>query len=326
MKDPYTALGVNQTASNEEIKKAYRKLAKKYHPDLNPGNKNAEIKFKEITHANDLIGTPEARSRFDRGETQEQEQEKTQRWEDILRGGAKRGQSSFYESQQKGGRYSENFGKNFNGEDLFQEFFGRKKSQTKKTGDDTHYQITISLEESILGCEKMFTLLNGKTISVKIPAGILQGQKLRFKGLGDKGEGLSSPGDAFIEIQVEPKPGLKRVGNDIIKELPISFIEAIQGSEISIPTFYGPVVLTIPPGVNNGTKLRIKGKGVRLEKEAGNLIVEIKIVMPKEVSPELIAEIKNWQGKFDYNPRDKTTQPNEKHWTEKNEEQYHKNN
>lgn len=316
MKDPYKILGVSKSATEEEIKKAYRKLAKKNHPDLNPGNKQAEARFKDISHAYDLIGTPEERARFDRGETAEQQQDaqaKQQKyWEEALRqGNAGSRKSSFYNTQQNAGRYSHSFGKEFGGEDFFEEIFksaGRQRAKQKK-GNDTIYQMEVSLKDSVIGTEKVVTLPNGKSISVKIPEGITSGTKLRFKGLGEAGIEGSPPGDAFIEIIVTPMKGFKRIGNDIEVEMAISFIEAILGAEITVETLYGSVLLKIPPGVNTGNRLRIRGKGVQSNSGTGNQIVLIKIMMPKKITPELISEIKNWNGKFDYNPRENENIP-----------------
>lgn len=313
MKDPYVILGIPKTASQDEIKKAYRVLVKKNHPDLNPGNKQAEARFKDISVAYDQIGTPEARAKFDRGETPEQQQ---QYWEEAQKKRGQRGsqKSSFYNTQQDHGRYSQSFGEEFGNSDFFEELFrstSRQRSKPQK-GNDTLYQMEISLGDSVVGIEKIITLPNGKSISVNIPAGINSGTKLRFKGLGDPGPVGAPAGDAFIEVIVAPMKGYKRVGNDIEVEVPISFQEAILGAEISIPTFFGPVKLKIPPGVNTGSRLRIRGKGIQSETEKGSQIVLLKIVIPKNISPKLTEAIKSWHGEFDYNPRESTDYQNRK--------------
>lgn len=314
MKDPYKILGVSKSASQDEIKKAYRNLVKKNHPDLNPGNKQAEMRFKEISVAYDQIGTPEARSKFDRGETDEQKQEayseQQKYWEEALKQGrtGSRGEAgrgpSFYNTQQNAGRYSQSFGDEFGGEDLFEELFrGARTRSAPEKGRDTLFQMEISLKDSVLGTEKGISLPNGKNISVKIPAGINSGTKLRFKGLGEPGPRGAANGDAFIEVIVAPMKGFKKVGNDIEVEVAVSFIEAILGADISVPTLYGPIMMKIPPGVNSGSRLRIKGKGVHSGNDVGNQIVKILITMPDKITPELQAAVKNWNGKFDYNPR-----------------------
>lgn len=298
MKDPYQILGVSKTATQEEIKKAYRSLVKKNHPDLNPGNKQAEARFKEISVAYDLIGTPEERAKFDRGETQE-----SFYGSQGNRGGDR---SSYYNTQQNAGRYSHSFADQFGDEDLFEELFRQVRGQgrsTKPTGQDTLYKMEVSLKDAVTGVEKIINLPNGTNLKVKIPPGINSGTKLRFKGHGEKGPGGKTSGDALIEVTVVPTEGFVRTGNDIETEVPISFIEALTGAEISVPTLYGPVMLKIPPGVSTGTKLRIKGKGVQTAESSGSQIVKIKIVMPKVVPPELVAEASKWKEKYNYNPR-----------------------
>jgi DnaJ-class molecular chaperone len=198
MKDPYQVLGLSKTATQEEIKKAYRALAKKNHPDLNPGNKPAEAKFKEIAHAFDQIGTPEARAKFDRGETNQ--------------GAGPDPSSSFYRSQEQGGRYAHSFDQEM-GDDFFESLFGKgrsrghhrgRESSFDYPGEDQLYQMEIDFKESILGGEKVITLPNGKKLQVKIPPGVEAGQKLRFSQQGGPGIGKGPAGDAYVEISVKP--------------------------------------------------------------------------------------------------------------------------
>jgi DnaJ-class molecular chaperone len=296
MKTPYAILGVSKTATQDEIKKAYRSLVKKHHPDLNPGNKKAEEKFKEISHAYDLIGTPEERKKFDNGENIEQQE---QEWQ---------GQQSHRRSSQgpRSDRYSQSFADQFGGEDFFEELFKsqRGQQQQQKSQRDVHYQMDINFRESILGVEKVINLPNGKNLAVKIPPGIISGTKLRFKNQGTQGPNESTHGDAFIEIQVASQEGWTRRGLDLETEVAISFIEGVIGAEISVDTMYGSVMLKIPSGVNTGSKLRIKGKGIKKENEIGNQIVKLKVMLPKIVSPELRTAIANWKGAYDYNPRE----------------------
>lgn len=297
-RNPYQVLGVKVNATQEEIKKAYRALVKKHHPDLNPGNKQIEAKFKEISHAFDQIGTKEARAKYDRGETDEAQYQNAN---------AKHAQwSSYYNTHKNHDRYSHSFADTFENEDFFEHLFGgsrKHKFRTQEINEDVHYQMDISFSDSILGTEKVITLSNGKNLKLKIPPGIMSGTKLRFKGQGNADiEGIP-PGDAFVQINVIPLEGWSRIGNDIEMELPISFMEAILGADVSVSTLHGPVMLRIPPGVSTGTKLRIKGKGIITNESQGNQIVRLKIIMPKKPIPELQNEIKKWSGKFDYNPR-----------------------
>lgn len=303
MTDPYEILGIQKTASLEEIKKSYRKLAKKYHPDLNPGNKEAEKKFKEASHAFDQIGTAEARAKFDRGETSEQQQHQ---YDEYMKNQGQR--QSYHSSQQNGGRYSYSFGEDMGGEDFFENLFGSARGKSRSAGmnlpgEDVIYKMDVEFREAALGAEKTITLPSGKSLQVKIPAGIETGKKLRFKGLGQAGFNNGPAGDAYIEINVKDLSGYKRKGLDVEVEVPISFMEAIAGGEIKVPTLDGEVMLNIPAGVSTGSKLRIKGKGAGSGESRGNQIVVLKVVTPKEVDPALKAAIENLKTQFDYNPR-----------------------
>jgi DnaJ-class molecular chaperone len=309
MMDPYEVLGVSKTATAEEIKKSYRKLAKKYHPDLNPGNKEAEKKFKAASHSFDLIGTPEAKAKFDRGETDEQQQ---RQYDEYMKGQRGRDES-YYNSQKNGGRYSYSFGEDIGGADFFENLFGQSRRGGKRgssaeqemsiKGEDLSYKMEVEFREAALGGEKTITLPNGKNLQVKIPAGIEAGKKLRFKGMGEPGFGRGSAGDVLIEIQVKPLSGFKRTGKDIEVEVPISFIEAIAGGEIKVPTLEGEILMKVPAGVSSGSKLRIKGKGAGAGDTRGSEIVSLKIVSPKQVDPALKSAVENLKAQFDYNPR-----------------------
>lgn len=286
MKNPYEVLGLKQDASQDEIKKNYRKLAKKFHPDLNPGNKEAEKKFKEVSSAFDLIGTKEARAKFDRGERTQQNHDHFDR-------------QSYYDSQHSGGRYSYAFGDDMDSDDFISHLFGRRRSQTR--GEDVIYKMDISFRESARGGEKIITLPDSKTLQVKIPPGIETGQKLRFKGLGRPGSG--GDGDAYIEVNVIPDDNYKREGSDIVSELPVSFLDAITGGEAEVETVDGRVLLKIPSGVTTGSKLRIKGKGIGSGDRRGSHIALIKIVMPRHPDPALVTAARELKNKFNYNPR-----------------------
>jgi DnaJ-class molecular chaperone len=291
MSDPYQILGVTKSASQEDIKKSYRKLAKKYHPDLNPGNKEAEKKFKEVSHAFDLIGTEEARAKFEAGEQAEQQYQG-------------RGGPSFYDTQHDGGRYSYSFGEEMGGADFFENLFGGARHRDINfPGEDIHYKMDVEFKEAALGSEKVITLADGKNLRVKIPAGIESGKKLRFKGKGRAGIGQGAAGDAYVEINVKPLPGFDRKGKDILTELPISFLDAITGGEIEVPTIDGNIMMTIPAGVSTGTKLRIKGRGAGPAENRGHQIVVLKIVMPKNIDPALKEAALNLKDQFNYNPR-----------------------
>jgi DnaJ-class molecular chaperone len=295
MKNPYEILGVSKNASEKEIKQAYRDLAKKHHPDLNPGNKTAEAKFKEISGAYAQIGTAEARGKYDRGETAEQQQERAQE---------QARQYSYYNTQQGGGRYSQSYSQEFD-DDFFASLFrgATGRSQRPSQGEDHMYQMEVDFKDAALGATREILLPTGKKLSVKIPAGIESGAKLRLKHQGGAGSGKAAAGDAYVEITVRPMAGFTRNGNNLQTELPISFQEAILGGEVMTATLDGKVKLKIPAGVSTGTQLRIRGKGVGAEGQRGDQIVALKIVLPEKIDPELQATIRSWGDKFSYDPR-----------------------
>jgi DnaJ-class molecular chaperone len=300
MIDPYKILGISKTATQEEIKKAYRVLVKKYHPDLNPGKEDLNAKFKEVSSAYQFIGSPEAREKFDKGETSEQQQEKYQEQS-----------KSYYNTQQNSGRYSQNFEEEM-GADFFENLFknanSRQKTQNTQDypGENHLYKLDIDFIDAALGADKEITLPTGKRLLVKIPAGINTSTKLKFKGQGGIGHGKGLMGDAFVEINVKPHESFIRDGDTIKSELLISFIEGLLGAEIKVPTIDGSVILKIQPGVNTGTQLRIRGKGVGTGSNRGDHIVILKVVLPSKLNPELQEAVKIWNGKFDYNPRIQT--------------------
>ena len=284
MKDPYVILGVSKTATLVEIKAAYRKLAKKYHPDLNPGNKEFEAKFKEISHSFDLIGTEEARSKYDQGETDEQLRDQHEKRQ-------KKQGPYYHHTQDNDSRYSSAFGGGMD-DDLFANIFGRRENAKQ----DEQYNLEVDFKDAALGTEKTITLPTGKKLQVKIPAGINEGQKLKFKDLGKNG-------DAYVAISIKPSDKFKREGKDIFSEVPVSFFEAINGPEIEVETIDGTVMLKVPANVTTGTKLRIKNKGAGTGETRGKHIVSIKVVMPKDPSQELKEAILHLSTRFNYNPR-----------------------
>ncbi len=308
MKDPYTVLGVSKTATQDEIKTAYRNLAKKLHPDLNPGNKSAEEKFKDIATAYERIGTAEARGKFDRGETEAQQQEQARRYANT-----QDGRGPFYhETQQGGGRYSSAFGEEFGGDEFFENLFraagqgrasGRPGARGMR-GEDHLYQMEIEFRDAVRGAEREIALATGKKLQIKIPPGVETGARLRFKGQGGLGSGATAAGDATIEITVKPLAGFIRVGNDIETELPISFFEALLGAEVKVPTLDGLVMLKVPPGVSTGNRLRVRGKGVAMPSAVGDQIVVLKVMMPKKVEPEFEVAVREWSARYSYNPRE----------------------
>ena len=316
--DPYQVLGVAKTASQDEIKDAYRKLAKKLHPDLNPGNKNAEKKFKEVSVAYDRIGTPENRAKQDRGEFDE-----VPPWGPGA--GAQHRQGPFYyRTQGQGfdqdaqqGRYHFNFGGGGAGgggdfdEDLFEQLFGAsagrargarggaRRGDFKFPGEDTLYSMQVDLKDATLGAEREITLPSGKRLAVKIPSGVTSGTKLRFAGQGELSASGGPPGDAYVEIQVRDDPRFKRQGDELVLEQAVSLTQAVFGGEVRVPTLEGAVLLKIPPRSNSGTRLRIPRKGVynRASASRGDEIVVLRIVLPDRIDPELEEALRQWQAR-----------------------------
>ncbi len=288
--DPYTVLGLQPSASAEEIRNAYRKLARKYHPDLNPGNAKAEAKFKEVNNANELLGSPEKRAKFDRGEIDatgapvHPQHERPQ------------GGPFYYETQHDGGRYASAFG-GFSSE-LFEELLRRQS--------DEHYVLEVDFREAILGGEKELSLPSGKSIKVRIPPGVESGKTLRLRGLGAKANEAADPSDVYIEIKVSPSHIFTRNGQALEMEVPITLYEAVLGAEIKVPTLEKPVLMKVPPRSATGSKLRIKGKGVPAARGStrGDLIVTLKLVMPPHVDSKLEEAIRNAGSSHPYNPRE----------------------
>ena len=300
--DPYTVLGVKRDASQDDIRKAYRALAKKLHPDLNPGNKDAEERFKEVSAAYDLLGDAEKRARFDRGEIDASGAETPRQnyyrdfAEDGPQGGAQR-----YESSAAFADFAES-------DDIFADLFGRRGAggaQLRMRGADLPFHLHVDFLDAVNGATRRLSLPDGSTLDVAIPPGIRDGQMLRLKGKGRPGIGGGPPGDALIEVEIMPHPVFRREGDDIHLELPISLSEAVLGGRVDVPTPTGPVTMTIPKGSNSGTILRIRGKGVgRRDGTRGDEYVTLTITLPKDPDPDLENFVAGWAGGKRYNPRE----------------------
>ncbi len=299
MKNPYDILGVEAKASATEIQKAYRKLAKTLHPDLNPGDKSAEEKFKEVSAAYTLLSDPEKRKRFDAGEidasgAEQRRQPHPRYYRD-------------YAEQDDGHPYTSGAGyADFMDDDALADLLRRaQQARGDRRGQDLQYRLAISFVESIVGADKRLTMPDGGVLDVKIPPGLVDGQTLRLKGKGAPGSGKGGPGDALIEVEVTPDPRFTREGDDISIDVPISLSEAVLGGWIEVPTPTGEVTMSVPKGSNTGTKLRLKGKGApRRGGGAGDEYVRLKVVLPKPPDAELEAFVANWTKGKDYNPRE----------------------
>jgi DnaJ-class molecular chaperone len=297
--DPYSVLGVPRAASADDIAKAYRKLAKKWHPDLNPGDKAAEEKFKQVAAANDILSDPDKRGRYDRGEIDASGQERPQQryYREYADGddGARYRSSAGFEDL---GAFSDLFG------DVFSRRGGRRGGQHfSMRGSDAQYRLEIDFLEAVNGAKKRITLPDGGTLDVTLPAGVADGQVLRLKGKGMPGMGEGEPGDALVEIMIRPHSVFKREGDDILVEVPITFDEAVLGSKVEVPTITGRVFATVPPGANTGQTLRLKGRGIKRKGGHGDQLVKLEVVMPERVDPELKAFAEGWREKHRYDPR-----------------------
>lgn len=294
--DPYSVLGVKRDASEEEIRKAFRKLAKQYHPDLNPGKKEAEARFKAINAAYDLLSDPQKRARYDRGE--------------IDAEGAERPERAYYRRYAEGAA-GEKYGQqhfSFGGDDLddiLGNLFGegaarRRGAGMRRRGSDLRYTLTVDFLDAVNGAKRRLTLAPGRELDVAIPAGIEDGQVLRLQGQGEKGAGGAPAGDALIEVHVAPHPFFRRDGDDIRVEVPVTLGEAMLGGRIEVPTATGTVAVTVPKHSNSGTVLRLKGKGVA---GRGNQYVTLRVTLPESPDPDLERFVREWSEAHPYNPR-----------------------
>jgi DnaJ-class molecular chaperone len=298
--DPYAALGLSRTATADEIKKAYRKIARTSHPDLNPDDPAAEAKFKAASAAYDLLKDSETRARFDRGE--------------IDASGAERQQQRTYYrdyAEQPANPYRRDQSyEDFDPSDIFAEMLrGRGRGRTGQgqgnagfsaRGMDTHYSLTVPFLDAAKGATTRITLADGSSVDVKIPEGAEEGTTLRLRGKGEPGYGDGPPGDALITLGIQPHPVFRRDGDDILVTLPITLAEAVLGGKVETPTIGGPVNLTVPKGASSGQTLRLRGRGIRGK---GDQKVELKIVMPAKIDQPLADFMEAWKGSNAYDPR-----------------------
>jgi DnaJ-class molecular chaperone len=294
--NPYETLGVKPDATAEEIRAAYRKLAKQLHPDLNPGDRQAEEKFKTVAAAYDILGDADKRARFDRGE--------------IDATGAERPRERYYRDFQGAGAqahpYSSDAGYADYG-DILSDLFGHAqggRTQFRMRGNDVHYRLQVEFLEAVNGATKRISLPDGSTLDVNIPAGTADGQVLRLRGKGGQGIGGGPPGDALVTIEVRPHPFFTRRGDDIELALPVTLREAVLGARLEVPTPEGRVRMTIPKGASSGARLRLKGKGApRRDGGRGDEYVILSVVLPDRLDPELEAFAQRWSAGEGQNPR-----------------------
>jgi len=307
-KDYYTILGVSKTATPEEIKRAYRKLARKYHPELNPGDKGAEAKFKDLNEANEVLSDPENRQKYDRF---------GQHWNQVGQGGSPppgRGSTVSTEDFDQYGDFDSFIN------DLLGGMRGQSRRQTQTTatggfndfGDgfrsqapapDTEAAIALTFSEAFHGVQKRLQL-DQETINVRIPAGAKPGSRIRLKGKGRPSPLSPQRGDLYLTIEVLPHSFFRFEGDDLVCDIPIRPDEAVLGAEISVPTPDGSVTMKVPKGVRSGQSLRLRGKGWTLPKGGrGDLLAKLQIVTPKDLSAIEQEYYEKIQANTNFNPR-----------------------
>jgi DnaJ-class molecular chaperone len=299
-RDPYLELGVSRSAAADDIRKAFRKLAKQHHPDANPGDKAAEEKFKRVSGAFDILGDEEKRKKFDRGEIDAEGREQ----HPFSRGGGGFGSGGpgGWSPRGAGGQSADGVDLN----DILGEMFGRGGQRNpggfggfSTKGQDVRARIDIDLEDAIRGAKKRIAFSDGRTVDVAIPKGAQDGQVLRLKGQGAPGRG--GPGDALIELHIRPHPIYRREGDSLEMDVPITVPDAVLGGKVEAPTPDGNVSLTVPKGSNSGQQLRLKGRGfIDAKGKRGDLVARLVVTLPDVAGPELEQFAQEWKAKRPY--------------------------
>jgi DnaJ-class molecular chaperone len=305
MRNPYDVLGVSRSAGEAEIKKAFRKLAKTYHPDSNKNDPKAKDKFAEVNSAYEILGDPDKRAQFDRGEIDAEGKPRFQGFEGF--GGGRGAGAQGFEGFGFGGggpfggrRSARGFGAGDAGEDIFSQLFGeafrsagaesmRQQSRShSQKGKDVSATLTVTLEEVAAEAKKRIRLPTGRDVDVVIPKGVSDGQVIRLRGLGEGAPGVN-PGDALLTIKIAPHERFTMEGANLRYRLPIQIEEAILGGSVRIPTLTGAVSMNIPPMTDSGRTFRLRGKGLPMKGgEHGDLLVTVEIRLPQVVGEELM--------------------------------------
>jgi DnaJ-class molecular chaperone len=319
MRDPYEVLGVDRKASAADIKSAYRRLAKKLHPDANKNDPKAAARFAELNAAHEIVGDEDKRKAFDRGEIDAEGKPKFQGFEGFGAGGPGRGFGgdthfeSFHFGPEGFTRSTRRGGGGGGFEDILRDAFGgmggagggraraRFEAEDFGVGADVHAEMSVTLPEAAKGVTKRLRLPTGKDVDVKIPAGIANAQQIRLRGQGVAGPG--GAGDVLITVSVAPHKLFTLDGADLKLELPITLYEAALGGKVRVPTLDGHVELTIPPWTSSGRTFRLRGKGFPAKAGHGDLLATIHVVLPEKSDAELDALMKKWRGDKPYDPR-----------------------
>lgn len=293
--DPYEVLGVGRNATDEDIRRAFRKLAKELHPDLNPQDAAAADRFKKVSAAYEILGDPPKRQLYDSGQID-------------ARGEPRRGfQHAQSTSHQRSGA---NFAGGFGFSDIFDEMFSARRNASAgragaaRRGADVRYTLEVEFLEAVTGVKKRVTMPEGGILDLSVPEGVSDGQVLRLRGKGGPGFAGGEAGDALVEIKVKPHPRFRRVDDDIHVEVPITIDEAVLGGKIEVATISGRVQLTLPKGTSSGRVFRLKGKGVRNRQtlRVGDQLVTVRVVMPHKIDDELSYFFTVWRRKHSYDP------------------------
>ena len=336
MRDPYDVLGVQKNASPASIKSAFRKLAKKLHPDANKNDQKSAAKFAELNAAYEIVGDEDKRKAFDRGEIDAEGKPRFQGFPGGGRGpwGQPGGQAGGHAGGAQDGHFESftwgpgSFQRHSGGprggfggggfDDILKEMFGGAAGAGPRSGRRTQFEpgdfgggaagqdvsgtVTITLEEVATGTTRRVHLPSGKEIEAKVPAGLSDGQTIRLKGQGLPGPG-GAAGDALITVNIAPHATFERDGANLRLELPVTLYEAVLGGRVRVPTLDGAVELSIPRGTSSGRTMRVKGKGLPSKDGAGDLYATVRIVLPDEPDPELEALMKKWRDAKPYDPR-----------------------
>jgi DnaJ-class molecular chaperone len=311
MRDPYEVLGVPRSANAAAIKSAFRKLAKKHHPDANKDDPKAATRFAELNSANEIIGDVDKRKQFDSGEIDAEGKPRFQGFP----GGARARPGGGFETHnfRTGGAGAGGF------EDILNSMFGAANARggarpggagarfdfdpaTMAVDLDLSVSMTVSLEEAVKGADKRVRLPTGKELNVKIPAGVVAGQQIRLKGQGETAQG-HPPGDLLITVSIATHPFFKVEGSDLRLDLPIALYEAVLGGKVRVPTLGSAVELSIPKNTSSGRTFRLKGKGLPKAGGSGDLLVTTRIMLPDGNDAELESLMQKWRDAHPYNPR-----------------------